>query len=160
MPDDPEEQATEPVSCAILEPPKPEETRPALQPGRNPAYPNLLAPWKKGEPNPGSRKGPKKLSLRSLEQWIRKELASKNGRKMEALAKAIIDGAIAREPACLNWLGDRLWKAEQGAEQGRVVIQGIRLELPNPSSTKGLEPLEAPILSVSTSVGTDVREES
>ena len=99
-------------------------------------------------------------TIRSLERRAREYLHKGNGKKLQELAESIVDKAIEGDPTCLKWLGDRLWKLEEGAEQGRVVIQGIRLELPNPSSTKGLEPLEAPILSVSTSVGTDVTEES
>lgn len=152
--DDPEAQAQAPLPCAILEGPGP-ESNPGLTPERNPRYPNLVAPWKRGDPsNPGSRrKGKPLVSVRTLEVWIRDELRKSKGKLMGQLARAIIDGAIAREPACLNWLGDRLWKLDQGTGHGHVTVyQGIRLELPNAGDSRDLQPLEAPLLSVKTDV--------
>lgn len=111
--------------------------------------------------NPGSRrKGKGHVTVRTLETWIRMELSKSKGKRMAELAKAIVDGAIAREPACLHWLGDRLWKAEQGQESGKVIIQGIRLELPNPMPANGLaHASEATVLSI-TSSSSDVAEQA
>lgn len=152
--DDPEAKEVMPLPCAILEPPKPEST-PSPTRERNPRFPNLVAPWKPGDPdNPGSkRKGKRMETVRSLERRIKDVLHSKNGKKLQDLAVSIVDKAIEGDPVCLKWLGDRLWKLEDSSSQGaKVIFQGIRLELPNANGDKSLEPVSTPVLSVSSDV--------
>jgi hypothetical protein len=72
------------------------------------------------------RKGPSK---RDLAQRIKATLGRKDEALLQELAESIIQGAIDREPACLAFLAPRLWPIEQGATSGRIISEGIKLEV-------------------------------
>jgi hypothetical protein len=70
-----------------------------------------------------------KLSKRALMQDIREVLLSKDGKRQRELAEAIVANAIEGNAACLGFLAERLAPLEHGQGGGRVVFEGIKLEV-------------------------------
>jgi hypothetical protein len=116
----------------------------------------LATPWKKGQS--GNPSGMPKNGLRrqtfaqlgsNLFREIEHYLARKSGKKLSELAESICEGAIARDAACLAFLGPRLAPILEEAARGqKVILQGIRLEVAEGkasitlASATGSKPLE------------------
>jgi len=96
----------------------------------------LRAPWKKGQSgNPLGRN----VGGLPTAQEMRASLgrAFKQG-KLDELMRAWVKHAIKGNPAYLNAILARIWPAvEDSGVQGKVILQGIRLELA-PGSTANL----------------------
>lgn len=111
---------------------KPNETTPLHPPlsGLAKAKANLKR-YPKGKAPPQLLRGRPKGSLNRQDLWKVCEaiLAKKDYAKMWELGESIIEGAIAREPACLAFLAPRAAPIEQGSSGGKVISEGIRLEV-------------------------------
>lgn len=111
------------------------------------------------------------ITKKTLMSELTRLLHQKDGEKLKKLAGSIIDNAIKGNSACLSFLAERLAPIEEKQGGGKVVFEGIKLEVvssslgPTGSSTtsstialvrgseshSGAAPLNAPNISLAES---------
>ena len=110
---------------------KPPEENPKVV--RQPGHPNLVRYLPGAKPAHLSRP---RVTRRTLMEDLKAVLDSKDGLRQRKLAEAIVDNAIDGNAACLSFIAERLAPVERkDGDGGRVVFEGIRLEVVGGSST-------------------------
>lgn len=158
-----------------MEEPKPTEA-PSAAPPTNPPrgkLANLVRNPKGVQPEHLKRlnSDPERVQItkKTLMSELTKLLHQKDGEKLRKLAGSIIDNAIKGNSACLSFLAERLAPIEEKQGGGKVVFEGIKLEVVSSSlgptgssktsialvrgseSHSGATPLDAPNTSLAES---------
>ena len=69
------------------------------------------------------------ITKRTLYAEITRALHARNGAKLQELAESIVEHAIEGNSTCLQLIAERLMPVEKEQGQGRVVFEGIKLEV-------------------------------
>jgi len=72
---------------------------------------------------------PPTWSKSTLMECVNRALRQRNGAKLIELAESIVDNAVKGNSACLTFLAERLAPIEEKQGGGRVVFEGIKLEV-------------------------------